>query len=228
MPPRRVVRRSPLPVVSSLAAPGRDLTVGIDASLTGYGLVLWWTDSGEHQDILITTAADGDTYAIRLQQIHDAVVAALLPVKDSIRLICMERPAYAASGAFTGGLVHATTALALLHVFGPGDPRMSPVLVAGNTLKKFVTGKGVGKKQLMVKYVLQKWGFDTDDDNLADAYGLARLAAAILSGPCQHKYEQECVETVVTKMDPVQRDALGVTRPSPTRTTPSATRRRAG
>lgn len=213
---RRTVTRRPRSGPSP-ADLGLDLYVGIDPSLTGYGIVLWWPLMGAHREVLITTKPEGDTYANRLQQIVDTVVGLLEPEKQHIRLICMERPAYDASGAFTGGLVHAATALALLRIFGPGDPRIAPVLVAGNTLKKFVTGRGVGKKQLMVKYVYTKWGFDTDNDNLADAYGLARLAAAVTSRTSEHKYEQDCIDTVRRSMtwEPLPPQQTPPSRPSP-------------
>lgn len=45
--------------------------------------------------------------------------------------------------------------------------------VAPGTLKKFVTGKGNAKKDLMLISAFKNWGFDTTSDNVADAYGLA-------------------------------------------------------
>lgn len=42
------------------------------------------------------------------------------------------------------------------------------------TLKKFVTGKGNSKKNLILLSVYKKWKISFDDDNLADAYCLAR------------------------------------------------------
>ena len=41
-------------------------------------------------------------------------------------------------------------------------------------IKKFICGKGNAKKDLMIKEVYKKFNFDTDDDNMADAYGIAR------------------------------------------------------
>jgi Holliday junction resolvasome RuvABC endonuclease subunit len=215
---RRVTRRprsAPSPVVRDESL---DLYVGLDASLTGYGIVLWWPWGGAHRETAISTKAAGDSYAARLIEIRDTIVALLTPEKEHIRLICMERPAYDASGAFTGGLVHAATAFAMAAVFGLDTPLVAPVLVASNTLKKFVTGKGVGKKQLMVKYVYTKWGFDTDNDNLADAYGLARLAAAVASRTSEHKYEQDCIDTVRRSMtwEPLPPQQNPPLRPRPT------------
>lgn len=47
--------------------------------------------------------------------------------------------------------------------------------VAPTTLKKFVTGKGSGKKDQMRLAVYKKWGYEHDSDNVVDAYALARL-----------------------------------------------------
>ena len=49
-------------------------------------------------------------------------------------------------------------------------------MITPGTLKKFVTGKGTGKKELMLKEVYKKWGEDFDDNNECDAYCLARMA----------------------------------------------------
>ena len=51
-------------------------------------------------------------------------------------------------------------------------------IIAPGTLKKFVCGKGKGhaKKNLMLLKVYKNWGIEFDDDNLADAYSLARMA----------------------------------------------------
>lgn len=42
-------------------------------------------------------------------------------------------------------------------------------------LKKFVTGKGNCKKNLILLNVYKKWDIEFNDDNTADAYGLARF-----------------------------------------------------
>ena len=48
--------------------------------------------------------------------------------------------------------------------------------VTPSELKKFVTGKGNAKKELMLLNVYKKFGFDTDNNNIADAYALRRFA----------------------------------------------------
>ena len=42
-----------------------------------------------------------------------------------------------------------------------------------SSLKKFVTGKGNCKKELMLLNVYRKWGFEINNNNIADAFGLA-------------------------------------------------------
>jgi len=60
--------------------------------------------------------------------------------------------------------------------------KVSYVNVSPGTLKKFVTGKGNHKKEQMLMFTLQKWGVAFEDNNLCDAYGLARVAEAVLTG----------------------------------------------
>jgi crossover junction endodeoxyribonuclease RuvC len=51
------------------------------------------------------------------------------------------------------------------------------------SLKKFITGKGNAKKQILLEQTFRKWGLGSEiltDDNQVDAYGLARFGAAFL------------------------------------------------
>lgn len=50
-------------------------------------------------------------------------------------------------------------------------------------IKKFTTGKGNAKKELMMKEVYKRWGFETDSHDVADAYAIARLV--------EHDYAKE-------------------------------------
>lgn len=55
--------------------------------------------------------------------------------------------------------------------------------VSPSKLKKFVTGVGNCKKNLMLKEVYKKWHVDYSDDNLCDAYSLARYSQSVFSNP---------------------------------------------
>lgn len=45
-------------------------------------------------------------------------------------------------------------------------------------LKKFITGKGTGEKDMIMMAVLQRWGHASNNNNTADAYGLAAMGLA--------------------------------------------------
>ena len=59
------------------------------------------------------------------------------------------------------------------------DANVRMVEIPPNSLKKFVTGKGIAPKNVMLKEIMKLWAFDTDDDDEADAYGLAQFGVAI-------------------------------------------------
>lgn len=55
--------------------------------------------------------------------------------------------------------------------------------VAPASLKKFVTGKGNAAKQVMLLEVFKRFGFETSDDDIADAVALAHFGRALLGLP---------------------------------------------
>lgn len=60
--------------------------------------------------------------------------------------------------------------------------------VSPTSLKKFVTGKGNAKKDLIMLDVFKRWGFSAPTNDIADAYSLARLgASAIFPDPTLRK-----------------------------------------
>lgn len=72
------------------------------------------------------------------------------------------------------------------------------IIVPPTTLKKYVLGSGNAAKELMLKEVFKRWGYDTDSNDRADAYGLARVAAEFAAGNWTKKFEKlaqgfECV-----------------------------------
>jgi len=81
------------------------------------------------------------------------------------------------------------------------------VIVAPMTLKKFVTGKGKGDKNLMLLEVYKKWSVDIKNDNEADAFGLARLMEYAVDQrqekPIKElkKYESEVLQTIKPQLD---------------------------
>lgn len=52
------------------------------------------------------------------------------------------------------------------------------IVLPPSTLKKYATGKGVGEKNLIMKHVYKRWGFDAKDDNQCDAFVCAMVGLA--------------------------------------------------
>jgi Holliday junction resolvasome RuvABC endonuclease subunit len=55
--------------------------------------------------------------------------------------------------------------------------------VAPAALKKFILGKGVGPKEQVMMQVFKRYGYEAATNNLADAYVLAQMAAALCKAP---------------------------------------------
>ena len=81
------------------------------------------------------------------------------------------------------------------------DLGISFVLVGVSTLKKYVSGNGNAGKDMMLLHAYKKWGFETDDSDISDAYGLVRFA---------HEYERnttksfEKIASKVTFVEPLE------------------------
>ena len=76
---------------------------------------------------------------------------------------------------------------------------VDPLIVPPTSLKKFVTGKGVAKKQIMLAHVFRQWGEMYSDDNQADAFALEKFGLSYLGVKgknLQLKYQVEAVEAV--------------------------------
>lgn len=59
------------------------------------------------------------------------------------------------------------------------DHRFKWIEVAPSALKKFVSGSGNANKDVMLKNVYKRFGFDTNDNNVADAVGLLYAGLAL-------------------------------------------------
>lgn len=57
----------------------------------------------------------------------------------------------------------------------------SVLLVGTGQLKKYTSGSGNTKKNVMLLEVFDQWGFKTTDDNVADSFALKELAADYLA-----------------------------------------------
>ena len=95
-----------------------------------------------------------------------------IPQMIRLQSVYIEGPSYMSSGQYVlqMGALHYLLRLYLY------KKKLNYKVIAPGTLKKFVTGKGNAKKDLMLLKVYKKWGVEFEIDDMADAYGLARMA----------------------------------------------------
>jgi Holliday junction resolvasome RuvABC endonuclease subunit len=104
-------------------------------------------------------------------------------------------------GQHAAGEVGGAIKLALVGWFGLDNPIGYPILVSPQQLKKFAIGSGNAKKSMMVKEVLKRWGQDFNDENLAEAYALARVAHAQASEPAMPAFQLEVIKALAGRTE---------------------------
>lgn len=174
-----------------------DIYVGIDPGSTNCALVAWSPTRG-----LITTWKPKGTMptgVLRLHKLMMDIDAELRKLKGdgTIKMIAMEAYSMAEKyGQHASGEIGAAIKLTLLRFFSGSDQRSFPVLVAPQQLKKFATGNGNTKKEMIAKEVLKRWDVDFNDTNLAEAYVLARIAYAVEADPEMTQFQRDVVKAL--------------------------------
>jgi crossover junction endodeoxyribonuclease RuvC len=144
--------------------------IGLDLSLTGTGVVVVSNfDNPTILDQILIESTPKEENTPRLIGISTKVMKVI--IKHKPNLVVMEGPAFGvqkSSSIFTlgelAGLVKAN-----MHTMSQPF-----IIVTPSALKKWITGKGNAKKDLMLLKVYKRFGVEFSDDNLCDAYSLAR------------------------------------------------------
>lgn len=161
--------------------------MGIDPSLTGTGIIV--LEQGKIvENKLIKTKPTGDSNVLGLER--------LLSIRDQINLdgidmVLMEGLAFMARN--TSALVQ----LSALNYFLREKINSKGIkwyIIAPTTLKKAITSKGNAKKDEMLLEVYKKYGESFSDDNLCDAFGLAKVGEMIAGIVELTKSQKEVVE----------------------------------
>lgn len=165
--------------------------LGIDASLTGTGYCL--LEDGEVSRAgTIKTKLRGVERLIEIR----SQLGAILDGADTgsgLELVCLEGYSFGSQGRAVfnigelGGVIRC-----LLY-----DQGVKWVEVAPATLKKFATGKGNVKKDQIALHVYKRWGYTSPDNNVADAYVLAKIGQELIipSGELT-KAQEEVIEKI--------------------------------
>jgi len=127
----------------------------------------------------------------------------LVATRDALMAILREHaPAYAVMEGYSYNSVNKkfllgeVGAVVKMAVF---DANATLYEAAPKQLKKFVTGKGSADKEKMKLAVKQCYHVELEDDNLADAYGLARIAVEIANTATNIRAQLEVVAKIKEK-----------------------------
>jgi Holliday junction resolvasome RuvABC endonuclease subunit len=169
---------------------GNSVTIGIDQSLTGFAFTaLQVNEPSKYHTWVYKSPYFGVERLVDIRQFlfdHFDYISET----HAIDKIAMEGTVLASHSALVLGELSALVKLTIYDYFD--DDTRFPVVVPPMTLKKYAAGKGNAKKQEMLLQMYKRWGIEFNDDNAADSYALARLAAGI----AKDKVE----EAVVTQM----------------------------
>ena len=174
------------------------LYFGIDASLTGTGLVLIDENYKIVKTEKLTTKSFG---AERLFNLRNKLDLFLEGYKTKIILTCMENYAYGkkdSSSIFDiaewGGVIR-------LYLF---ENNMNYILCGPMQLKKYATGKGNASstKDLVILDIYKQWGEEIRNNNIADGYVLSRIAKDFITKEKKlTTYQVEVIKAIHKSID---------------------------
>jgi len=143
--------------------------IGLDPSYDGFGLILLDHNANILEEKLIksTKNTEADLRIIQLEEEFKFIPSIL-----ALHSVCIEGLSLASKGLYALQLaaLHYYIRIFLL------KNNINFKVIAPGTLKKFVADHGHAKKELMLLKTYKKWGVEFDNNNLCDAYGLARMA----------------------------------------------------
>ena len=165
--------------------------IGIDQSLRGTGVAVL------EDDILVPVLLHRiETKALRavtrLAAIRDAIKDLLIGYQPV--LTAMEGYSYGSTGrVFELGEAGGVIKLALY------DQQRQFLIVPPSSLKLFVADDGAADKAKMARCTLAKWKRKIDQDDLCDAYGLARVARTMHTQTSTFRCELEVIRSLGDK-----------------------------
>lgn len=162
--------------------------IGIDQSANHTGVAVLTLDG---ELALLELIEPEERGTARLVRVRDRLQELLLPFKGAAIGVWESYSMQSTNRSFLLGEIGCIAQLALYDAVGENVHGCPPTV-----LKKFVANQGHADKAAMKHAVHVRWGIELADDNLADAYGLARYGLGLLA-PC----------TITTRK---QREALAV------------------
>ena len=144
--------------------------IGVDISLTGTGVCKLEANGRLVTSKCITTKAH-KSFTQWFDRVDDITKQVMLYV-DEGSIVFVEGYAFGA----TGQVFNIAELSGYIKYQLYRGNCTAVIQVPPTSLKKFITGKGNAKKELILKEVYKTYGVDFEDNNEADAYALARMA----------------------------------------------------
>jgi Holliday junction resolvasome RuvABC endonuclease subunit len=169
------------------------VSIGIDQSLTGFAVTALNLDKPQcYETWVYKSKYNGVRRLSDIRWWLESKFDFLDTQNCTITEIAMEGTVLASHSALVLGELAGMVKLCLWDYFDTGKGMIDypehlrrPLQIPPMTLKKYATGKGTSKKQEMLMQMYKRWGVEFNDDNAADSYALARLAAGIEIDPIE-------------------------------------------
>jgi hypothetical protein len=168
--------------------------IGIDQSYGGFGITVINTD-GKFQTQVYKSVGSG---VERLRDIALWLGEEVFEKTFNIQDAAMEGYAFGSQMANMLGELGGMVKMECRAWFYDSDAKY-PLIVAPPMLKKFITGKGRVEKNQVLLHTFKKWSVEFPNDDAADSYALARIAA----GMGNLAYEKDILEKL---LDPKYRE----------------------
>lgn len=184
-----------MPKKDPTKSPNKTCVVGLDLSLTSTGVVVLHGEEIVLQEV-VRSSPVGPLPIDEAKRLNDITTRVLALVPDDAKLVAIEGIAFMVSKTTSLVQLAAINYLIRIGLWKRGIPF---VIVSPPTLKKFVTGKGVAQKDVMMLETYKRWGVSLTDNNICDAFGLARISLAILNIDDKISTEQKEVVALLSK-----------------------------
>jgi crossover junction endodeoxyribonuclease RuvC len=148
--------------------------MGIDLSLVETGIIC--LEDGEITLSRLVKSKPSDEKEIeRIQKIARQVTESILSYKPD--LIVIEGLSYGSKNSTSLCQLAKLNFSVEIFCYQMGHRYL---MVPPTTLKKFITGKGNAKKEVMLMKILKKYDLEFDNNNLADAFALAKYGEKLI------------------------------------------------
>lgn len=177
------------------------ISIGIDPSLAATGIAV--LDSGNIVEVRLikskpTKEKTPSDEIQRLIKIKSDIIEILEKYEPAV--VCIEGLAFMARN--TSALVQLAGLNYMIREY-LNEKGIKFIIIAPSTLKKFITGNGAAKKDVMLIEVYKRYGVTILNDNESDAYSLAQCGLALMGQTSKDvpKWQQEVLEIVKKQHD---------------------------